>query len=464
MLLLPLQWRLISNEGKGARLSFALYHVEQEIIRRNEVAAETAPPFAQESIEAFDALRLVNGIDGDTELRARGKQQPLPVAEMRGKQHDRLPALRAFAEKLRIFDAHPALYFGRARAIAVERFKDQIREIAVRLLQDGRAFGFGFFGKRVAQVRGGERAAPVKYVKRNAKQCAAQFIENRQRQTGEELKQKLHGMDAIRRTAFVLRNVMENGVSVDDFPQPGKLDSPSAAGNVVALPPVASGIELWWAALDRPGDEVKELSSSLSIEELARARRFGTETLSQRWIVGRATLRLLLGRALGIAPSAVALARGRRGRPELAEASIDFNVSHTCGKALIGIGDALPPGLRIGVDVEHGERSVNADGLSRKFLSEHEQALLAPMTAEQRRREFLRLWTCKEAMSKATGDALSAPFRRLHVSIDEGLALVAGPPPYLPADWALHAAAVPDGFLATVAVWRSDRSSNSRSS
>ena len=258
---------------------------------------------------------------------------------------------------------------------------------------------------------------------------------------------------------------MENGVSVDDFPQPGKLDSsvatPCGLENVVPLPPVGIGVRLWWATLERPRDEVAVLTRLLSREELARAQRFGTEPLRLRWIVGRSTLRTLLGQALGIAPSAVMLARGRRGRPQLgtqlATTSLDFNVSHTRGMALIGIAQGLPAGLRIGVDVEHGERQVNADGLSRKFLSAREQAALAPLTADQRRRAFLRLWTCKEAMSKATGDALSAPFRHLDVApTHAGPALIAGPAPYLPADWVLHEAAMPDGFIATVAAWQSD--------
>jgi 4'-phosphopantetheinyl transferase len=122
--------------------------------------------------------------------------------------------------------------------------------------------------------------------------------------------------------------------------------------------------------------------------------------------------------------------------------------------ALIGIADRPYDGMRIGVDVEHSQRKVNADGLSRKFLSERERKALVPLTADARRQEFLRLWTCKEAMSKATGDALAAPFRRLDVSLDGGLALLAGPPPYQPADWTLHPLDMPDGFLATVAVWQ----------
>ncbi len=242
-------------------------------------------------------------------------------------------------------------------------------------------------------------------------------------------------------------------MSVDDFPLPSNLDSPAAAGKAIVLPPIPAGIKLWWITLDRPEEEVAELARTLSSEEMARAGRFGTEPLRRRWIVGRSALRLLLGEVLGVAPSAVALVRGRRGRPELAGASLDFNVSHTRGMALIGIADALPAGMRIGVDVEHGQRKVNADGLSRKFLSERERAGLAAMPADERRRGFLRLWTCKEAMSKATGDGLVAPFRRLDVELLDAPRLVDGPPPYLPERWSLHSGDVPEGWLATVAIW-----------
>ena len=77
-------------------------------------------------------------------------------------------------------------------------------------------------------------------------------------------------------------------------------------------------------------------------------------------------------------------------------------------RALFALAEGLPPGARVGVDVEHAGRAVNADGLARKFLCERERAALAPLDADARRGRFLRLWTCKEAMSKATGDALSA--------------------------------------------------------
>jgi phosphopantetheinyl transferase len=65
----------------------------------------------------------------------------------------------------------------------------------------------------------------------------------------------------------------------------------------------------------------------------------------------------------------------------------------------------------------------------------------------------LRLWTCKEAMSKATGDGLAAPFRALDVSNEGPPRVRDGPAPYRPADWQLHALEAPAGYLATLALW-----------
>ena len=56
-------------------------------------------------------------------------------------------------------------------------------------------------------------------------------------------------------------------------------------------------------------------------------------------------------------------------------------------------------------------------------------------------------------MSKATGEGLSAPFRKLEVHLADAIELAAGPEPYLPSRWQLARVAVPPGFLATVALW-----------
>jgi 4'-phosphopantetheinyl transferase len=244
-------------------------------------------------------------------------------------------------------------------------------------------------------------------------------------------------------------------------PTPGeRVDALADSGNPVAgadapaaLPSPAPGIALWWCGLARSPAELAALAATLAPAEHARAARFGTTALRERYVAGRGLLRRLLGERLGLDPAAVPLRRGLRGRPELAFADApDFNVSHTDGVALIAIADRP----RIGVDIERRDRTVASDQLARKFLTERERAGLAPLADDERRQRFLRLWTCKEAMSKATGDGLAAPFRQIDVDLASGATVVAGPPPYLPGAWTVHFAAVPPGYFATVAIWRND--------
>jgi 4'-phosphopantetheinyl transferase len=233
--------------------------------------------------------------------------------------------------------------------------------------------------------------------------------------------------------------------------------SPIISTQAIALPAPDEAVALWLCRLDCSIDDANVMARSLSRAEIVRADRFGTPLLRARWIAGRATLRRLLGDCLEIEPAAVALRRGRRGRPELpAQYALDFNVSHTDDMALIGIARGLPSGGRIGVDIERADRSVNADGLARKFMSDQERAGMASLDDAARRRRFLQLWTCKEAMSKATGDALSAPFRDIDVAVDDGPRLIAGPAPYVAHRWRLVGIAVPAEFIATIAIWCGD--------
>src|SRR5215470_8616192 len=128
------------------------------------------------------------------------------------------------------------------------------------------------------------------------------------------------------------------------------------------LPGVADGVSLWWCALDVATDALPSLAATLAATEHARAARFGRDSLRARWVAGRASLRWVLGRTLRIAPAKVPIARGARGRPELADdnASLDFNVSHTAAVALIGIRHGGRQPLRIGVDLERADRDVPA--------------------------------------------------------------------------------------------------------
>jgi len=229
------------------------------------------------------------------------------------------------------------------------------------------------------------------------------------------------------------------------------LDDGAAHGiAATSLDAPAPGIALWWCRLSIAEPERIPLGW-LSLAEQARMARLGTEALRFRYAIGRASLRWILARELGMAPAAVPIVRGARGRPWVqTDGDVDFNVSHTADVALI----AVARGIRIGVDIEREDRVVNAPGIARKFLTTRERASLDATRADWSRRRILRLWTCKESMSKATGDALSAPFARMDVELVPVLRLADGPAPYRPDDFTLLAAHVPSGYFGTVAIWR----------
>ena len=76
-----------------------------------------------------------------------------------------------------------------------------------------------------------------------------------------------------------------------------------------------SGLTLWWCGLERSDEDSEDTAAPLSPAESARAERFGTDALRMRWIAGRAALRSVLGRTLGVDPAAVAIRSGVRAVP-----------------------------------------------------------------------------------------------------------------------------------------------------
>jgi 4'-phosphopantetheinyl transferase len=132
----------------------------------------------------------------------------------------------------------------------------------------------------------------------------------------------------------------------------------------------------------------------LTAAEHARAaeRRDGAT-----WAVARGALRALLGERLGVAPSAVALAAGPHGKPEVPGARLRFNLSHSGALAVI----ALAEGFEVGVDVERLDRRSRA---VERTLTAGERAALAGVA--DRHTALLRVWCRKEALAKAIGGGL----------------------------------------------------------
>ena len=100
--------RLVGDERVRPRLARMAQELVDELLAGDELAAEAAADVAQELVERGQALRLVHDVDRDREVRARGEQQPLPIAVVRGEQHDRLPAVDRALDELGIDEFHTA--------------------------------------------------------------------------------------------------------------------------------------------------------------------------------------------------------------------------------------------------------------------------------------------------------------------------------------------------------------------
>jgi 4'-phosphopantetheinyl transferase len=174
-------------------------------------------------------------------------------------------------------------------------------------------------------------------------------------------------------------------------------------------------IDLWRVSLDSPATEEDE-ASVLSSDEIARANRFHFEKDRLHFIRCRAALRRLLGKYLTIPADEVRFQYLTNGKPQLGPDqnphSLQFNVSHSAGLALIAFG--TEHGL--GVDIEKIRADVDTAALSERFFSSRERAGLQQLPEELRVSGFFACWTRKEAFLKATGEGLSFPLADFSVS------------------------------------------------
>lgn len=217
--------------------------------------------------------------------------------------------------------------------------------------------------------------------------------------------------------------------------------------------PLESGqVHLWRVPLERPPETVGDLQRCLAPDELARAARFRFARDARRYIVTRAILRTLLGRALSLNAADVCLQYSDEGKPALDashQSDLQFNVAHSHELALV----ALTRGAALGVDLEYRRKLEDARRFAQRFFSAQEVAALSAAPAAQQPAFFFRIWTRKEAFIKATGKGLSQPLGAFSV-MDAG----GRPLPHVQLDgvttaWRMWDLSPADDYAAALVVW-----------
>ncbi len=200
-----------------------------------------------------------------------------------------------------------------------------------------------------------------------------------------------------------------------------------------------------------------ELQALLTPDEQARAAAFHFTEDRDKFIRGRAGLRVILGEAMRADPAALRFTYGEHGKPSLVEplafggdgSNIEFNVSHSGAMALVAVSWC---GL-VGVDVEFHREDVEFEKLARRFFSDSDCARLLALPQADGMAAFYRCWTRKEAYIKAVGTGLALPLRSFDVAIEAGAtsALLATRPVASEIlRWQLDDVAAGEGYAAAV--------------
>jgi 4'-phosphopantetheinyl transferase len=182
----------------------------------------------------------------------------------------------------------------------------------------------------------------------------------------------------------------------------------------------AHTVHVWRADLGLEAAHLRRLAQNLSADEKERSSRFRFARDRDRFVGARGLLREILAPYLNASPRRLSFGYSAHGKPFLAgeeHSPLRFNVSHSFDAMLLAIAHMR----EVGVDVE-GVRNISPamDEIGDTVLSEPEKQALARFDGEDKRTNFLRFWTLKEAYIKADGRGVSLPLERIDVSAPEG--------------------------------------------
>lgn len=202
-------------------------------------------------------------------------------------------------------------------------------------------------------------------------------------------------------------------------------------------------VDLWcWSVADPA--EATRLQACLSRDELARAGQFYRPDDRVAFVIRRGRMREILGARIGVPAGALRFTYNADGKPDL-RGGPHFSLSHSAGCALLAVCGSGP----LGVDVE-AVKPLSAD-IGHVFTHD-EQSDLNQVADADRLRATFRLWTQKEALSKALGIGVWLSAQTFSIRNEQGRAQVARMPSDVPANWSLMDLEAEVGMPSTLAI------------
>ncbi|MEU1820676.1 4'-phosphopantetheinyl transferase superfamily protein [Streptomyces roseifaciens] len=210
------------------------------------------------------------------------------------------------------------------------------------------------------------------------------------------------------------------------------------------------GLMADWGDHGLPDDELGRLLG----QEAARHAGIREERTRRRFAASRLLLKYAAGAVLDADPGELELARNPNGRPYLRGCGqLEVSLSHTGDILAVGLSHVGP----IGVDVESSARSIYGTGLAEESFTAYERAALGWLPEQDRNASMIRLWTLKEAYSKALGLGLRLPFTSFGFTIPAASGATArllrsDGSPADDGDWHLESHTLDAGYTVSAAV------------
>lgn len=174
-------------------------------------------------------------------------------------------------------------------------------------------------------------------------------------------------------------------------------------------------VHVWAVELDDETFDSIQGHSLLSPDEQGRAARFKFERDRRRYIVAHFALHDILAGYLNAIAADLRFVEVQNGKPKLAPpfaiGGIEFNLSHSHERALIGVAQ----GREVGVDIEFVKADFPFSEVADRFFTAKEVAGLRALPVQLQRQAFYKCWTSKEAFLKAKGTGLSGKLDEVEI-------------------------------------------------
>jgi len=182
---------------------------------------------------------------------------------------------------------------------------------------------------------------------------------------------------------------------------------------VASCPSNLRAADVWIVSLPIGEPIETGLWPHVSEGERRRAEQFRRDADRRRYLAAHTALRSLLASRLYARPAELTFARNPFGKPSLHGNDLQFSLSSSGDRALIGVCASS----EIGVDIEAIVANSDHEAIAHAHFSPAERRWMQSAAEPERCRRFYRLWVIREALLKSLGIGLSGQTTDLGIEI-----------------------------------------------